>query len=285
MVDERIIVKDLADDSTTLVTLTTDEAIKFGIADTSLSSIGAIIKYLDLDNVKIVAAGSNWAEDFVRFLNNPIVSSLLIMIGLVGMFTEIKTPGWGLPGTAAVIALALFFGSGYILELASGLEIVLFVLGVILLIVEIFVIPGFGIVGVIGIVFIISSLFLGLITDFPIVDTTMISYAVIQLAFTFLITGIAITILLKFLPRTTMLNNLILHDSIDLKSDYTATFTNNTHLQGVKGYAITDLRPSGTAMFNDKRYDVVADNEYIKHDSKIIVVRVEGMRIVVALDK
>ncbi len=285
MVDERVIVKDLADDSTTLVTLTTDEAIKVGIADTSLSSISAVIDYLNLNNIKIIDARSNWAEDFVRFLNNPIVSSLLIMIGLVGMFTEIKTPGWGLPGTAAVIALALFFGSGYILELASGFEIILFIVGVVLLILEIFIIPGFGFVGVIGIIMIISSLFLGLISDFPTVDSQMLSYAIIQLAFTFLITGIVIAILIKYLPKTTMLNNLILHDSIDVKSDYTATLSTSINLEGAKGYAITDLRPSGTAMFNNKRYDVVADNEYIKHDSKIVVVKVEGMRVIVAVDK
>lgn len=282
MVDERIIVKDLADDSTTLVTLTSEEAIKIGFADTILTDTQQILDYLGVANAKIVENKSNLAEDFVRFLNNPIVSSLLIMIGLVGFFTEIKTPGWGLPGTAAIIALALFFGSGYILDLATGFEILLFILGVVLIIAEIFFIPGFGIFGILGIIFVVGSLFLGLIGDLPTVDGSILSAAIIQLGATFVFTGIVIAILIKYLPKTEMMNNLILHDSIDAKVDYTSSIPDNSHLIGKEGISLTDLRPSGTAMFGGKRYDVVADNEYINHNCKIKVMSVEGMRIVVA---
>lgn len=282
MVDERIIVKDLADDSTTLVTLTSDEAIKIGFADTILADKQEILDYLGVSNAKIIENKSNLAEDFVRFLNNPIVSSLLIMIGLVGFFTEIKTPGWGLPGTAAIIALALFFGSGYILDLATGFEILLFILGVVLIIAEIFFIPGFGIFGILGILFVVGSLFLGLIGDLPTVDGSILSAAIIQLGATFVFTGIVIAILIKYLPKTEMMNNLILHDSIDAKVDYTSSIPDNSHLIGKEGISLTDLRPSGTAMFGGKRYDVVADNEYINHNCKIKVMSVEGMRIVVA---
>ena len=282
MVDERIIVKDLADDSTTLVTLTSDEAIKIGFADTILADKQEILDYLGVSNAKIIENKSNLAEDFVRFLNNPIVSSLLIMIGLVGFFTEIKTPGWGLPGTAAIIALALFFGSGYILDLATGFEILLFILGVVLIIAEIFFIPGFGIFGILGIIFVVGSLFLGLIGDLPTVDGSILSAAIIQLGATFVFTGIVIAILIKYLPKTEMMNNLILHDSIDAKVDYTSSIPDNSHLIGKEGISLTDLRPSGTAMFGGKRYDVVADNEYINHNCKIKVMSVEGMRIVVA---
>jgi len=282
MVDERIIVKDLADDSTTLVTLTSDEAIKIGFADTILADKQEILDYLGVSNAKIIENKSNLADDFVRFLNNPIVSSLLIMIGLVGFFTEIKTPGWGLPGTAAIIALALFFGSGYILDLATGFEILLFILGVVLIIAEIFFIPGFGIFGILGIIFVVGSLFLGLIGDLPTVDGSILSAAIIQLGATFVFTGIVIAILIKYLPKTEMMNNLILHDSIDAKVDYTSSIPDNSHLIGKEGISLTDLRPSGTAMFGGKRYDVVADNEYINHNCKIKVMSVEGMRIVVA---
>ncbi|HPN38513.1 MAG TPA: NfeD family protein [Melioribacteraceae bacterium] len=285
MVDERIIISDLADDSTTLVTLTSEEAIKVGFADTILANSSQILEYLNIPNASIVTNESNWAEDFVRFLNNPIISSLLIMIGLVGFFTEIKTPGWGLPGTAAIIALALFFGSGYILDLATGFEILLFIIGVILIIAEIFFIPGFGIFGILGIVFVVGSLFLGLIGDLPTVDGSLLSAAIIQLGATFVFTGIIIAILIKYLPKTTMMNNLILHDSIDAKVDYTATLPDNSHLINKEGICLTDLRPSGTVIIEDKRYDVVADNEYITHNSTIKVVRVEGMRIVVAVKK
>ncbi len=282
MVDERVFVKDISDDSTKLITLTYQEARKVGYADTVLSNINEVINYLDANGASVVYNESNWAEDFVRFLNNPIISSLLIMIGLVGLFTEIKTPGWGLPGTAGVIALILFFGSGYILNIASAFEIILFVVGIIFIIAEIFFIPGFGIFGILGIIFVIGSLFLGLIGDFPTVDSNMLSNALIQLAATFVLTGIVIAILLKYLPKTSVLNNLVLTDAIDVKVDYTSSIPDNSHLINKEGISLTDLRPSGTVIIDGKRYDVVADNEYINHNRKIKVVKVEGMRIVVA---
>ena len=180
--NESIVIEGLVD-STKLVTLTSKEAVHYGIADTVISDLGEALEALGYSNPVITDVEWTWAENVLKFLNNPIVSSLLIMIGLLGMFTEIKTPGWGLPGTAAVIALTIFFGANYILELASVIEIVLFIIGVVLLILEIFVIPGFGIPGILGIVFIVGSLFLGLISDFPIVSWDLVEDAIIQLEY------------------------------------------------------------------------------------------------------
>ncbi len=279
MVDERIVIPGLVD-STKLVTLTYDEAVKWGIADTVLPSMNAALDAFGYKNAKVVEISSNWAEDFVRFLNNPIVSSLLIMIGLLGLFTEIKTPGWGLPGTAGLIALALFFGSSYILQIASIFEILLFAVGVVLLLLEIFVIPGFGITGILGIIFMITGLFLGLIPDFDLTDFNFVSAALIQLAVTFIATGIVIYILSKFLPKSGIWNNLILQTNISLKSGYTSkpTFEN---LLNAEGIAITDLRPSGTALINGKRIDVVTEGDYLVHGTPIVVTQVEGSKIVV----
>ena len=280
MVDERIIVADLQDDSTKLITLTSEEAVKYKMADTILTSFDEVKKCFVDQNAEVIHVSSNWAEDLVRFLNNPIVSSLLIMIGLIGLYTEIKTPGWGLPGTVAIICLALFFGSGYILELASIFEILIFIVGVILLLLEIFVIPGFGIFGILGITFIIGGLFLGMLSDFEMIDWTMISAAIIQLAATLTFTFIIILILLKFLPKSTMLNKLILQDKVEAKSGY-ADKEMFPDIIGVVGIALTDLRPSGAAMINGKRIDVVTEGDYINHGSEIIVKLAEGSKIVV----
>jgi membrane-bound serine protease (ClpP class) len=202
------------------------------------------------------------------------------MIGLVGLFTEIKTGGWGWPGTAAVIALILFFGSGYILDLASAFEIVIFVVGVILLLLEIFVIPGFGIVGVLGILLIITGLFLGLIGDFSVTDTNDLSNAIIQLASSFVMTGALIYVLSRFLPKTKMWNNMILQANISSKSGYTSSLDFNS-LIGAEGIALTDLRPAGTAMINNKRVDVVADSEYIRNGTAVVVNFIQGSKVVV----
>lgn len=280
MVDERIVVADLKDDSTKLITLTSEEALTFGIADKILSSIDEIGVNFSLEGSQYIEEKSNIAEDTVRFVNNPIVSSILIMIGLVGLFAEIKTGGWGWPGTLAIIALLLFFGSGYILDLASAFEIVIFVVGVVLLLLEIFVIPGFGIVGVLGILCMIAGLFLGLVGDFNVMGADDVSMAVIQMASSFVLTGVFVFILSKFLPKTKMWNNLILHADISSTSGYTSNI-NFSSLIGAEGIALTDLRPAGTAVINKKRIDVVTDGEFIKNGTKIVVNFIQGSKVVV----
>ncbi|MCC7094160.1 MAG: ATP-dependent Clp protease proteolytic subunit, partial [Ignavibacteriaceae bacterium] len=180
MVDERVVVPGI-DDSTKLITLTSTEALKYGFADTLLKDYDEIFAYFKLGNAEKVFQKSNWAEDVVRFLNNGIVSSILIMIGIFGLMAEIKSPGWGLPGTAALIALALFFGSSYILQLASVIEILMFVAGLVLLLLEIFVIPGFGVAGISGIILIIASLFLSMLGADPFLDFNAVSMAIIKL--------------------------------------------------------------------------------------------------------
>ena len=279
MVDERVVVVGLVD-STKLITLTSEEAVKYNIADSIITDFDSLLIANNLEDAEIVKAKSNWAEDFVRFLNHPIVTSILMMIIMVGIFTEIKTPGWGIAGTAAVIALALFFGSAYILQLASVIEIIIFIVGVVFLLLEIFVIPGFGIFGILGIIFIMAGLFLGLISDFPLVDSNMMSVAIIQLAGAFVLSGLAIFILLKFLPRTEMFNKLILKKNIDEQSGYVAV-EKVKNLIGKTGKALTDLRPSGTAIIDEKRIDVVTSGEYIKRGTNVIVILEEGSKVVV----
>ncbi len=284
MVDETIIIPDIKDDSTKLVTLTAEEALKYQMADTVLSSIDQVKEFFNLQNADVITLDSNWAEDFVRFVNNPIISSLLIMLGLIGLYTEIKTPGWGLAGTVGIVSLAIFFGAGYILELASIIEILLFIIGVILIVLEIFVIPGFGIFGILGIIFMVGGLFLGLISDFHLIDWNIISLAIIQLGLTFLFTAIVVFFLLKFLPKTEIWNKLILNAQVASKSGYGAKAAFE-HLVGIQGVAFTDLRPSGTALINGNRVDVVTEGDFIKNGTEIIVKSVEGSKVVVDIKK
>jgi membrane-bound serine protease (ClpP class) len=284
MVDETIIVADLQDDSTKLITLTSEEALKFKMADTVLTNIDQLKEYFDFQDAEFITLDSNWAEDFVRFVNNPIISSLLIMLGLIGLYTEIKTPGWGIAGTVGIISLAIFFGAGYILELASILEILMFVIGVVLLLIEIFAFPGFGVFGIAGIILMVGSLFLGLISDFEMIDWSIISIAIIQLGFTFLFTFIVIYFLLKFLPKTEIWGKLILQEKVAAKSGYAAR-PQFEHFIGLQGVAFTDLRPAGTALIEGNRIDVVTEGDYIKNGSRILVKYVEGSKVVVEVIK
>jgi membrane-bound serine protease (ClpP class) len=280
MVDERITVPGIVD-STQLITLTTDEALKYGIADTTAPYLADVLKIYNLENAQVIDIKSNWAEDVVKFLNNSIVVSVLLMIGFVGLFVEIKTPGWGMAGTAGVLALLLFFGSSYILDLASGLDIILFVLGVILLALEIFVIPGFGIAGISGIILIFVSLFMALIGGgLPYVDGDMISRAIIQLGGSLLVSIIVIALIIKYLPKSTIFNRLILAEDEKANKGFVSS-KSLRKLVGLEGIALSTLRPAGMADFKGEKIDVVADGDYVQQGSKLKVLRVEGSKVVV----
>ena len=279
MVDERVVVEGI-DDSTRLITLTSTEALKYGIADTLLKDFDGIYAYFKLGKTEKVFQKSNWAEDVVRFLNNPIVSSILIMIGFFGLIAEIKSPGWGLPGTASLIALALFFGSSYILQLASVIEILMFVGGLGLLLLEIFVIPGFGVAGISGIILIIASLFLAMVGADPFLDMDVVSFAIIKLTVGLAAALVLLFLLARFLPKSNLFKKFILSAEEKADAGYTSR-TNYSDLLGAEGVAATTLRPAGTAEINGKRIDVVTDSEYIEHGKPIIVTAVEGMRVVV----
>ena len=279
MVDERVVVPGLVD-STHLITLTSEEAIQFGIADTLINNIDELITAFNLKGAEIHQVDQNWAEGVVRFLNNAIVSSILIMIGFFGLLAEIKSPGWGVPGTAGLIALALFFGSSYILELASAIEIIMFVLGVVLILVEIFVIPGFGIAGVGGIILVIASLFLSLIGSNQELDFEGVSAAIIQLAVALLGAIILVFVMAKYLPKTNIFKKFVLSDAEKTNKGF-SSHTTSKKLIGLQGVALTTLRPSGTAEINGKKIDVVTESEYLERGSKIEVIGVEGIRVIV----
>jgi len=280
MVDERIVVEGL-DDSTTLITLTSEEALKYNIADSTAYNLDEVLRKFNLKGAQIVKVESNWAEEVVKFLNNPIISTILIMIGFFGLMAEIKTPGWGVPGTAGLIALALFFGSSYILQLASVVDIILFIAGIILLAVEIFVIPGFGIAGIGGIVLIVASILLALTGEMPFFDFEMVGRAIIQLAIAMIGSGILILLVAKYLPKNTFLNKLVLAESETSDKGF-VSYPSEKELVGQEGVALSDLRPAGTAQINNVRYDVIADWQYIEKGKKIKVIRVEGIKVVVS---
>jgi membrane-bound serine protease (ClpP class) len=279
MVDERIAVEGLVD-STQLITLTTAEAIKYEIADTTVENLNEVLAAFDLKGAEIISVQSNWAEDVVKFLNNPIVSTILIMIGFFGLMAEVKTPGWGLPGTAGIIALVLFFGSSYILELASIVEILLFIAGIILIAVEIFVIPGFGVAGIGGIILILASLFLSLTGGLQFFDYDIIASAIIQLAVALVGAFLLILLLAKFLPKSNLFNRLVLAESETAEQGY-VSYPSAKELIGTDGIALTDLRPAGSAEINGIRYDVIADWQFIERGKRVKVIRVEGIKVVV----
>jgi membrane-bound serine protease (ClpP class) len=202
------------------------------------------------------------------------------MIGIFGLIAEVKSPGWGVPGTMGILALALFFGSSYILQLASIIEILMFVVGLGLILLEVFVIPGFGVAGISGIILVLASMFLAMLGSRPFLDLNLVSMAVIKLTAGLVAALILIFLIARYLPKSNIFKKFILSEEEKADAGYTSR-NNLSDLIGAEGTAVTTLRPAGTAEFNGKRVDVVTESEYIENGKPIIVTEVEGMRVVV----
>ena len=149
-----------------LVTLTTKDALKLGFANETFENIESLIDYLGFDNSQTKKNTSTWSEELVRFLTNPTVAPLLMSLGFLGLLFEVKSPGLGFPGIAGIIFLTLF-GSHFLVGLADIIEIILLFFGILLVILEILIIPGFGIAGITGGGLILWSIFYMLLGEYP----------------------------------------------------------------------------------------------------------------------
>lgn len=277
MVDDDIEIEGITEKGK-LLTLTYTEALKLGISDGTAETFEDMMVLLGREDAVLEWVKPNWAENVVRFLTHPIVSSLLMSVGFLGLLMEIRTPGWGIGGTIALIALTLFFGSHYIVELAGVGELLLFAAGLVLLTLEIFVIPGFGVAGVSGIALIIVSLYLSLVGRLPVTGEYL--RAVYTIGGAFAVTVIGTLLLLRFLPRTSLYRKLTLATVESTEEGFSSADT-LTDLEGAHGIAISTLRPAGKADISGRRMDVVTEGEYIEEGSPVVVIEVRGVRVVV----
>ncbi len=262
-----------------LLTLTTEEALKHKVADFGAETIDSVLNQLGLAGAQVKRASPNWAEEFVRFLTNPIVSSLLITIGMLGIFLEIRTPGFGLPGALGLTSLALFFWGHWIVQLAGWEEILLVGAGLVLLILEIFVIPGFGLAGVLGIGALLAGLSLSLIGGGDTLE--FVVFAVGRVLISVLLALVASLLTLRFLPRLPFGRQLILETGLATGAGYASAPEGDKSWLGKSGTAFSPLRPAGIAEIDGERVDVVSAGEFINAGMPIVVTRVDGNRIVV----
>ncbi|MFQ5584463.1 MAG: NfeD family protein [Calditrichia bacterium] len=279
MVDEDVEVPGLSEKGK-LITLTADDAVKWGMADIEAPTLAAFLDSLGLASEPLVYSKTNWAEKVVRFLTGPMVSPLLISLGLLGLFFEIKSPGWGIPGTLGLIFLALFFGSHYIVNLANLEEILLFALGLILLALEVFVIPGFGIAGIAGIIALLAAIYLSLIGALKYVSITDFSSAAAQLGGALLLTLLGAFALIRFLPRTGLWKYISLAGEQKQAEGFVSTPDYSGYV-GKEGISLSPLRPAGVGLFDNERLDVVSEGPFIEQNSKIKIIKVEGYRLIV----
>ena len=262
-----------------LITLTTDQALKYGIADRSADTFDSVLDSLGFSKATILKTSENWSENFVRFLTNPVVASLLTTFGFLGILFELQSPGWGIPGSIGLICLILSLSASYIAELATMTDLLVVLIGLLLIALEAIVIPGFGIPGIAGIVFILWGLYLLLLPDVP------VSEDILSQASNGLMIGIiggifGLLLLFRAMTKTKFWRDLTSPDGQKKEDGYVASF-GWEKLVGENALTETDLHPSGWIIVNNERIFAVSEGNFIDKNVNVIILSVDGNRVVV----
>ena len=271
-----------------LLTLTADEAAQPGKDGKPLLSAGtaadvpAVLERLSLAGRPLVEMQITSTEKIARLI--AAAAPLLMMLGFLGIYIEIKTPGFGLPGILGTACLALFFWGHHIAGLAGMEDLILFAIGVALILVEIFLIPGFGFTGFLGLTLVLVSL-VGAMTRIvpgapwrPVwVD---LQIPIFQTGAALVGTGAAALLLGRFLPRSHLLGRLTLAAATTAAEGYTAA-PDSSSLVGKTGVTLTPLHPAGAARIGELRLDVVTSGEFIDAGTPVQITEAHGSRLVV----
>lgn len=278
MVDEDVAIEGVVE-AGKLLTLTTTEALAKKIADHSADTLEAALAATGLAGAEVRVASETWAETMVRFFTNPIVSSLLMTIGLLGIIVELRTPGFALPGTIGLLSLGIFFWGHWLVQLAGWEELLLVSIGVALLAVEVFVLPGTTVAGVAGVLALVAGLGLTLVGAGA--TASAIVTALGRVALSILIAIAGALGLLRLLPSLPFGRTLVLRTDMDADAGFVSAPDTDRQWLGRTGTAVSPLRPSGIADIDGARVDVVSDGVFLDAGSPIVVTRVDGNRIVV----
>jgi membrane-bound serine protease (ClpP class) len=278
MVDADVSIPDIIEKGK-LLTLTTNEALQHGLADFRADTLESALEQAGLGGAELRPAAPNWAERVVRFLTNPIISSLLITIGMLGIIIELRTPGFGIPGGLGVGSLMLFFWGHWLVQLAGWEEMLLAAGGIVLLALEIFIIPGFGIAGALGILALLAGLIMSVTGGGA--TAQFILAASGRVIFSLLFALLASLLLLRLLPRLPVGRRLVLQADLGAGQEYGSAPERDRHWLGKQGRASSPLRPAGIAEIEGERVDVVSDGDLIEAGENVEVTRVDGNRIVV----
>lgn len=271
MVDRRVAVEGVSPEGQ-ILTLSAQRALELGFIDALADSSAQALALFGFAGAEVRETQPNWAERVARFLTDPTISSLLLALGFLGLLAEVTTPGWGVPGTAGLVALALFFGARYITGLA-GLEVaLLFLLGLGLLLLELLVIPGFGVAGALGIGAVVVSLFL----SFPDVSSALTSIAIAAV-----VTVVGAIFILRRVPDSKLWRRLSLETRLEEPGVEGDDRNDPVIKVGARGKALSPLRPSGTVQIANFRLDAVSDGSFIPAGAEVEIVRIVGSRITV----
>lgn len=281
MVDPRLFVEGVSDTGQVL-TFTASEAIANGYCEGTVESMDEIISNLGIEQYELKSYNPSGMDKAIGFLINPMISGVLIMIIIGGLYFELQSPGIGFPLAASIIAALLYFAPLYLEGMAENWELIVFVVGVILILVEIFAIPGFGVAGVAGIIAMVTGLTLSLVDNVVFEEPEFTGEGL-----SLLLRSLGVVLFSAFLGlilslwtankllTTTLFSNLSLKSEQLMEDGYIGVETEQKTLIGEKGLAHTVLRPSGKVKINEKLYDASSELGFIEKGEQVKVVRYE----------
>jgi len=275
MVDPDIYIPGIVDTGKVL-TLTTTEAMKYGFCEGKAESISEILKLNNITDYEIIEQELTATDKIIGFLINPVVSGILIMIIIGGIYFELQSPGVGFPLVASIVAAMLYFAPLYLEGLANHWEIILFMVGVVLILIEVFALPGFGVAGISGIVLVVTGLTLSMIGNVG-WDFSGVNFENILKAFFIVIIAIFVSLLgsiylSKKLFTTTIFGHLALDAVQDKDKGFTTADRIYTSMIGQTGIAFTVLRPAGKVKIANDIYDATAVSGFIDKGESVKVV-------------
>lgn len=271
-----------------LLILKSPQMLKYGVAQRAVNSENDLKEFFGATTVSRLE--TPWSESLVRVLTHPILRGLLIIVFFVALFVEMSHPGAAIPGIVAVVALITLIVPPLLIDMASWWEVLAIVAGLLLLAVELFILPGFGVAGVLGLVLLFGGLIGTFVTQgssiFPNTaqQTRELTWGVSTVVVALLTSGIALVFLWRSLPNLPVFKQLIHQDATGKHIEgllEAMAPTNGPVSVGAEGVALSPLRPSGRAQFGDQVIDAYSDTGMVMAGARVKVIRVEGLRVVV----
>ena len=255
-----------------ILALTDYQAVEVGFADIAAADRNAVLAHYGLGNNEVLEYNISTQERVAGWLSNQTVKSFLLSVIFLAVFTEIKTAGMGIAAAIGLFAALLFFGSQWLTGVAGWLELLLFMSGILLIMIELYV-PGFGFWGIGGVACILVSFFLTLGGNALAINLLSISLVAAIIIF---------LLIIKFLPSNKLWAKLTLKDSETLQAGFSSSQDYSSYL-GREGLVTSFLRPSGMIDIDGIHLNVISEGQYIEPGTKVKVVSVEGSRIVVRI--
>ena len=258
-----------------VLTLTTSEAIKNGFCEGQAASVDEVLQQLNLEDAQLISYELSATDKIISFFLNPVISGILILLIIGGLWFELQTPGVGFPLLVAIVAGVLYLTPYYLNGLAEHWEVLLFILGLVLIGLEVFVIPGFGVTGISGIVLAFLSLILVMVNndsfDFTFVPSEQLMESLVSVLIGMIGAAVVVATTWNRVLNSRAMKQVILSNTFDSKEGYRSA-NSAEHLIGKTGVAHTRMTPSGRVMIDDILYDAQARDGFIEKGDTVQVI-------------